>query len=632
MPNEAAARASMPERLGRRSRELVRSVAALLGKLSKRQLVATALIFGVATVLSPAIVEEFGESDKVVGGVRAFGLDVSRLDRRALENVLGKHGSELEKRTIGVRIAGKPFSLQASAVGLRIDAQKTAERALSVGRAKSVFSRFGGVYKRWFVPNEVELAFSVRADELSKLLVQWEETAISDRPFGGGLKIEGTKVEALAPRAGRRLDRAGAERAIRRALVARESGAVVLPVVGVPAPLPVSAALAPAREAEALVSGPITLVSTESEARVVLSPNEIGTVVSSIARPPKLELVFVPENIEKVLAEARKTIEFDAVDAKFEIDQKEKISILPSRAGLRIDLEKIGAALTAAAKKPDRTAELPLLHEPKPALLTEEAERLGIKGLVSSFTTRHPCCEKRVDNIHRIADIMNGRVVRPGETVSVNALVGPRTVKNGFVLAPTIEEGEIVDSVGGGISQFATTFFNALFHGGYEIVERQPHTYWFPRYPMGHEATLSWPKPDIIFKNDTAAGMVFKTSYTGTNITVKIYGDNGGRKVRAEVSGRQNVVDPAVEILPNPRVPPDEEKVKEPGSVGWSIIVARFVKFPDGTTREDRRRVTYKPRPKRVEVHPCRIPKGEKGHTGERCPEPEDVEVIPEPP
>jgi hypothetical protein len=147
---------------------------------------------------------------------------------------------------------------------------------------------------------------------------------------------------------------------------------------------------------------------------------------------------------------------------------------------------------------------------------------------------------------------------------------------------------------------------------------------------MGHEATLSWPKPDIIFKNDTAAGMVFKTSYTGTSITVKIYGDNGGRKVRAEVSGRKNVVEPAVEIVPNPHVSPDEEKVKEPGSVGWSVIVSRILTFPDGTTREDKRRVTYKPRPKRVEVHPCRIPKGEKGYTGERCPEPEDVLEVPE--
>jgi vancomycin resistance protein YoaR len=274
-------------------------------------------------------------------------------------------------------------------------------------------------------------------------------------------------------------------------------------------------------------------------------------------------------------------------------------------------------------------AELPLAHRPDTALSTAQAEALGVKGLVSSFTTRHPCCEKRVENIHRIADLLDGTVVLPGQTVSVNALVGPRTLRRGFVPAPTIEEGEMVDSIGGGISQFATTFFNALFHGGYDIIERQPHTYWFPRYPMGHEATLSWPKPDIIFKNDTQAGLLIKTAYTGTTITVKLYGDNGGRKVRAEVSGRQNIVKAPLEIWPNPSVPPDEEKVKEPGSIGWSVIVSRLVTFPDGTKKEERRRVTYKARTRRVEVHPCRVPEGEKGYTGERCPVPESTEAAP---
>jgi vancomycin resistance protein YoaR len=590
-----------------------------------------AIVVFVLLVLAPVFGEVFGESSKVAGGVRVAGLDVSRLERGALERAVGMRARELEKRALSAKIEGKAFSLDPAAIGFRIDVRETVARALSVGRRGHIFGRIGGVYARLVAPEDVELASALAPGELSKLLARWEEAAIVDRAFGGGIKIVGSNVEALPPRGGKKLDGAAAERVILRALVASEPTALELSVLTVPAPLPKDAADAPAREAKTIVMAPITLVSNDPEARVVLAPERLGTVLVTMARPPKLVLGFSPEGIEKLFEEARKSIETDAVDAKVLIDEKEKISVVPSRAGVRVELAKIGDALTLAAARPDRTGELPILREPKPALATEEAEKLGIKGLVSSFTTRHPCCEKRVSNIHRIADIMNGKVVRPGETVSVNALVGPRTLKTGFVPAPTIEEGEIVDSIGGGISQFATTLFNALFHGGYEIVERQPHTYWFPRYPMGHEATLSWPKPDIIFKNDTAAGMVFKTTYTGTSVTVKIYGDNGGRKVRAEVSGRQNVVEPSVEILPNPKISPDEEKVKEPGSVGWSVIVSRILTFPDKTTREDRRRVTYKPRTKRIEVHPCRIPKGEKGYTGERCPEPEDVEVLPVP-
>jgi vancomycin resistance protein YoaR len=231
-----------------------------------------------------------------------------------------------------------------------------------------------------------------------------------------------------------------------------------------------------------------------------------------------------------------------------------------------------------------------------------------------------------VKNIHRIADLVDGRIVRPGETFSLNAAVGERTAKNGFVMAPGIEDGEMVDTMGGGVSQFATTFFNAMFHGGYDIIERQPHSFYFSRYPMGHEATLSWPKPDLVIRNDTDAGILIKAIYSKTSISVKLYGNNGGRKVKAKVSNRYDITKPPLELLPNPKLLPDDSKVKESGSVGWSVTVARVITFPDGTKKEERRKVTYKPRVRRVEVHPCRIPEGEPGHTGEKCPKPEEEE------
>ena len=80
---------------------------------------------------------------------------------------------------------------------------------------------------------------------------------------------------------------------------------------------------------------------------------------------------------------------------------------------------------------------------------------------------------------------------------------------------------------------------------------------------------------------------------------------------------------PTLEFLPNRDVPPDEEKVKDGGMIGWSVMASRTITFADGRKKDEKRKVTYKPRPRRVEVHPCKIPKGELGATGERCPEPE---------
>ena len=95
-----------------------------------------------------------------------------------------------------------------------------------------------------------------------------------------------------------------------------------------------------------------------------------------------------------------------------------------------------------------------------------------------------------------MADIVRGAVIEPGETFSINEYVGRRTIANGFVSAPIIGPGNKFDSdVGGGVSQFATTAFNAAFFAGMEIPEYQFHTIYIDRYPYGREATLAFPSP-----------------------------------------------------------------------------------------------------------------------------------------
>src|SRR5262249_22971191 len=84
-----------------------------------------------------------------------------------------------------------------------------------------------------------------------------------------------------------------------------------------------------------------------------------------------------------------------------------------------------------------------------------QAEQLAIKEKISTFTTRHQCCQNRVSNIHRIADIIRGHVIKPGETFSINDFVGRRTTEKGFLVDHVIEDGEFREDVGGGISQFA---------------------------------------------------------------------------------------------------------------------------------------------------------------------------------
>jgi vancomycin resistance protein YoaR len=154
----------------------------------------------------------------------------------------------------------------------------------------------------------------------------------------------------------------------------------------------------------------------------------------------------------------------------------------------------------------------------------EAARKLGIVEPIGTFTSNHAAGEPRVKNIHRIADLIQGAVIAPGATFSVNDFVGRRTIANGFVAAPIIDENyKFTDDVGGGISQFATAIFNSAFFAGLDIPSYYMHGIYISRYPYGRESTISFPAPDVRIRNNTPHGVLIWPTYTGTSITVTMY-------------------------------------------------------------------------------------------------------------
>lgn len=157
------------------------------------------------------------------------------------------------------------------------------------------------------------------------------------------------------------------------------------------------------------------------------------------------------------------------------------------------------------------------------AEMQEWADGSTVVEKVSEFTTPHSCCESRVKNIQRFADIVRGAYIIPGDALDLNEYVGRRTRENGFVGAGAIRTGYLTEEVGGGVSQFATTIFNAAYFAGMDFDAYQSHSIYFSRYPYGREATISWPTPDLILRNTTDYPILVWTSYTDRSITVSMY-------------------------------------------------------------------------------------------------------------
>jgi hypothetical protein len=261
-------------------------------------------------------------------------------------------------------------------------------------------------------------------------------------------------------------------------------------------------------------------------------------------------------------------------------------------------------------------------------------EGLNVKHLVSQFTTYHDCCAPRVTNIQRIADAVDGVLVLPGQTFSLNDHVGERTIEKGYVDAGSIVAGEIVDTIGGGTSQFTTTMYNAVYWGGYQDVEHQPHSYYFSRYPEGVEATLFWRSIDLKFKNNREHAILVDTRYTDTSITVRFFGFNDGRTlvgeqsggethirvaaeggpealhVKGETSERTNFTDPGEPVYrPNPELGVDDQDQTQTEAQGWSVTVTRTI-LRGGTEQVEQQtwNVRYSPQFAVYEVHPCKVP------------------------
>jgi vancomycin resistance protein YoaR len=276
-----------------------------------------------------------------------------------------------------------------------------------------------------------------------------------------------------------------------------------------------------------------------------------------------------------------------ASDARFEFVDDAPV-IVPGTPGTTMDPAALAAAVVAAGTGQDRTARIELVSS-DPAQSTQALEALGIKEIVSEFSTPLTNEPDRTENLRVGASKVTGDLVKPGEVFSLTEALGPVTAEAGFNNATVIVNGEHVPGVGGGLSQMATTTYNAAFFAGFEDVEHQPHSEWFARYPEGRESTLYTGVIDMKFKNTSPYGALMQSWVAGGRLNVRIWGTKHFT-VETSTSRRSNVVAPTTVHSSSPTCTPSSA-----GNPGFQVTVTRRVLLAgveQGTTSDTWR---YKP-------------------------------------
>jgi vancomycin resistance protein YoaR len=357
--------------------------------------------------------------------------------------------------------------------------------------------------------------------------------------------------------------------------------------------------LAPAaRRARAVLSRPVYLEGTGKRWR--LSRARIAALLD-LPSGGATRIAFAGATADAYFRGLSRQVGTRPQDADFAVSG-ESVQVIPAKDGLELDVPSTAGALLRAATRPtNRVARLVVVRA-KPERSTKEALALGIDRRMSSYKTYYSGTADRITNLQLGVRDLDGTLVAPGGTFSLNQAIGERTLERGFRPAPVIIGTEFAEEVGGGTSQVATTTFNAAWEAGLKITERNPHALYISRYQLGRDATVYWPALDLKFLNDTKHWILVKGFSESDGISVAIYG--GERRRVVSSPGTFAITGPVpVKRIKDPTLAKGKTVVEQEGSAPRRTSVTRTVYGSNGKLiRDETWATSYKGETKIVRV------------------------------
>jgi vancomycin resistance protein YoaR len=521
------------------------------------------------------------------GGVRAGttvnGVNIGGLSREEAIATLDDSVGKVAAKPIKVKAGEQQLQVDPIEAGLTFDAAATVEQAS--GRTLNPFTMIGSLAGT----HALDPVIAVDSAKLNSQVAQLADTV--DVPaIEPTITVtrRGTKVQEGKP--GLALDQP--------AIAEQLTGAFMLPRKPLAAPIITAepniskAAVQEAVDvARTAVSAPVQVDAAGTIASI--RPGAIAQALNFTAEGDR----FVPTLDGAVLHQAIGTqlsgVETKGRNATFKI-VKGKPVVVPSVVGNGVSDEELSSkVLTVIGNpEPDRTVAVTMgVREPE--LTTAQAETLGVTERISTFTQKFPYAAYRVQNIGQAAERVNGTLLLPGETFSLNDTIKERTEKNGYTVGFLIGPGGVfAEDLGGGVSASATTVWTGAFFAGMEPKEVKAHSIYISRYQAGLEATVGWGLFDMSFTNTSPYGVFITTKMTNTSMTVSFWSTKVYDEIKAEFGPRTNIK-PFATIYDK-----SEKCLGQDGSEGFDIDVDR-VFYNDGVeAKRETISTAYRPAPK----------------------------------
>ena len=519
---------------------------------------------------------------KVPRGVTVGGVDISGVDKSQAEQRLRNDLGERTRQPVTVLAGNMSTKLEPTQSGMQVDWGATVDQAGQ--QPLNPITRI----RSFFETREVGIISKITDENLNRSLNRVERELTRD-PQNAELSVntEG-KADIKEDKPGQTVDRELLGSEVRDNWL-NTDGRVNVEATITPADADKDAAERAAKQYVVPATAKKLVFHGREKVDGVITPQNWHDILTFKVEGGEFMPQWNTEKVQEILGEQLSSTEVEYRDASFEF-HGDDIEVVPSKDGVAIQWkETLGDFQAKALDKKKRDHQV-LYEEKKAKYTTAQAKKAHFDDVVGTFTTGGFSGSSGT-NIRRVAEMVDGAIVLPGETFSLNGHTGPRGTEQGFVESGIIIDGHAGKAVGGGISQFATTLYNASYFAGMEDVAHTPHSYYISRYPAGREATVYEGAIDLKFKNPFDTPVRIRTRVSDSDVTVELHG----------------VKQVDVESIPGERTNPTSPKKIEldgdecspsSGAPGFTTTDTRVVKDLKGKelSRETQRTV-YDPQP-----------------------------------
>ena len=544
-------------------------------------------IFSVGSLSLIWLAAWFAVGSGIPSGVSVSGIDIGGKTKVEAISELNSQMSKKVKSKINLTAKTASISISPKKAGISVDLEATIEKAPE--RTLNPINLFS------LLTSKTDLTPTLKIDK-AKFIKALRPLEIRTTKSARDATITFRELEprVVSSLSGTEIDRKKAIKAVKKYWL--KKNVIELPMKKVKPKASAKDATALLEFARQAVSESLTI--NVSAQPIVVTPAEIAdSLAFRTSTSGKLAPIWVKENFTQQVGSRWNKFVREPINASFVmVDGSPRVQ--PSMDGSDVPDSKLNEAVIPALAKVGTMRVASVVPElVKAKVTTEMAGGLGIKDVIGTFTTNYPYAEYRLINIHRAAQWMDGTIVQPGEIFSYNKAVGERTEARGFVPGIMIDNGVFKKDLGGGVSQVATTLWNAAWFSGLELVQHKPHSFYISRYPAGRESTVAWPNVDVKFKNNSGFPVFVDTSFTKSSVTVSIYGTKFV-EVETESGPRTNFV--KHEIYEEDSI----DCIFQEGVDGFSITVDRILKKESIEFKREKYRTRYIPEDRVICTNP----------------------------